>query len=531
VQHIRSSLLILPVVLAGLIEADYRSGGSTAVAFFTANRWTNTATDGTNLNLSPGSSVVLTWSLVPDGTPVGSQDSPTSSGLIAWLDDLYGNGSGGTNLSLRPWFQYFQQSFDRVSALSGITFVYDPQLAAFPVTDDAMYFFSHYYQVPGVLGLRGDLRIGGFPDGNAFDSYLGATWLEPNNGDITLNTNENSHFALPQRGVDRKNYTYLPLRNVLMHETLHAVGINHVQSTDAAFLMETFYQSAFDGPQLDDVLGLQRLYGDRYEKNGGNNTYESATPLGTLSPAQPIAIGALGSSSVVQPTETDFVSVSANTDADVYNFTLSTALDVRLVLAPRGTNYLMGPAVYYDTPFNSLTLNDLALELFDQDGATRLAFADVNPAGLAEEILRRLRPGTYYARITGSQNYVQLYGLNLTATEPNPNLLPGDSNFDGLVDAADYVVWRKTDGTQAGYNSWRGHFGQSFGGASVGNFADPIPAAVPEPNTPFLLILGSIINGCSARKRARHGQSRSEYDGSSCATNHQFRSPAAWNHS
>ena len=31
--------------------------------------------------------------------------------------------------------------------------------------------------------------------------------------------------------------------------------------------------------------------------------------------------------------------------------------------------------------------------------------------------------------------------------------IPGDFNDDGTVDAADYVVWRKNDGTQAGYNS------------------------------------------------------------------------------
>ncbi len=30
--------------------------------------------------------------------------------------------------------------------------------------------------------------------------------------------------------------------------------------------------------------------------------------------------------------------------------------------------------------------------------------------------------------------------------------LAGDYNLDGIVDAADYVVWRKTDGTQAGYD-------------------------------------------------------------------------------
>ncbi len=35
----------------------------------------------------------------------------------------------------------------------------------------------------------------------------------------------------------------------------------------------------------------------------------------------------------------------------------------------------------------------------------------------------------------------------------------GDYNHDGTVDAADYVVWRKTgiNGPQ-GYNEWRAHF-------------------------------------------------------------------------
>ena len=41
--------------------------------------------------------------------------------------------------------------------------------------------------------------------------------------------------------------------------------------------------------------------------------------------------------------------------------------------------------------------------------------------------------------------------------------LAGDYNDNGVVDAADYVVWRKTDGTPAGYNLWRTHFGQTGG--------------------------------------------------------------------
>ena len=45
-------------------------------------------------------------------------------------------------------------------------------------------------------------------------------------------------------------------------------------------------------------------------------------------------------------------------------------------------------------------------------------------------------------------------------------LLPGDYNRDGVVDAADYVVWRKGMGTtytQGDYDVWRAHFGASLG--------------------------------------------------------------------
>jgi hypothetical protein len=40
--------------------------------------------------------------------------------------------------------------------------------------------------------------------------------------------------------------------------------------------------------------------------------------------------------------------------------------------------------------------------------------------------------------------------------------LPGDFNNDGDVDAADYIVWRKNDGTEVGYDSWRANFGRTL---------------------------------------------------------------------
>ncbi len=45
----------------------------------------------------------------------------------------------------------------------------------------------------------------------------------------------------------------------------------------------------------------------------------------------------------------------------------------------------------------------------------------------------------------------------------SPDALDGDFNADGIVDAADYIVWRKTDGSQAGYDLWRTNFGRTVG--------------------------------------------------------------------
>jgi hypothetical protein len=74
-------------------------------------------------------------------------------------------------------------------------------------------------------------------------------------------------------------------------------------------------------------------------------------------------------------------------------------------------------------------------------------------------------------------------------------LVPGDYDHDGLVSAADYVVWSKNGGTPAAYETWRAHFGQTAGsGSSVS-----VNSAVPEPATMVLLIAAA--GGCLLRLR------------------------------
>jgi T5SS/PEP-CTERM-associated repeat protein len=87
--------------------------------------------------------------------------------------------------------------------------------------------------------------------------------------------------------------------------------------------------------------------------------------------------------------------------------------------------------------------------------------------------------------------------------------LPGDYNDDGTVDAADYVVWRKNEGTTiplpndpiggiigpAQFNQWRANFGASAGNGSANR-------PVPEPTTLVLaLIAFGAIRSIGGRAR------------------------------
>lgn len=93
-------------------------------------------------------------------------------------------------------------------------------------------------------------------------------------------------------------------------------------------------------------------------------------------------------------------------------------------------------------------------------------------------------------------------------------MLPGDYNGDGIVNAADYTVWRDklgqtapgdpADGSgngivdSADYDVWKSHFGQTaqitfplLGGGSASSGLGT--ATVPEPKTAVLLLVGAAM--------------------------------------
>jgi hypothetical protein len=101
------------------------------------------------------------------------------------------------------------------------------------------------------------------------------------------------------------------------------------------------------------------------------------------------------------------------------------------------------------------------------------------------------------------------YGANdvILAVSAVPITIPGDYNNDGIVDAADYTIWRDTlgqtgsglaadgDGSgtvdQADYDVWVAHFGEQTATGSA--------AAVPEPSSIVLWVVGSLFLSASRR--------------------------------
>lgn len=116
--------------------------------------------------------------------------------------------------------------------------------------------------------------------------------------------------------------------------------------------------------------------------------------------------------------------------------------------------------------------------------------------------------GTVFTSLGTDEVYGQLSGDVVASTIVRTNLsgviLP-DYNRNGRVDAADFVLWRKTDGQmgtglvadgtgdgkvdQADYNLWRMHFGAVVGpGAGTSaDSGDLSSSAVPEPSCAVML--------------------------------------------
>ncbi len=168
----------------------------------------------------------------------------------------------------------------------------------------------------------------------------------------------------------------------------------------------------------------------------------------------------------------------------IITFTSVNAIDIN-INAPTLFPHLAGGAVSFHADFNAFS----AAPIFASDALpTNTA---ISAASFDESAVTLLPPSGV---VTGSS----LTSFSISAVQ-QPTIA-GDYNNNGVVDAADYVVWRDNVGTthplvndngiggvvrQLQYDLWRTHFGSHAAAGAVAMASD----AVPEAGTHMLLLL------------------------------------------
>jgi hypothetical protein len=344
------------------------------------SRWSNPVGGASP---SIGDPATVSWSIVPDGTQVTNiAGGLSSSNLIAFMDGIYGGGTGP--VADRPWFSIFAKSYDAWSAVSGLTFVYEPQ-------DDGAAYGANSR---GVAGVRGDVRIGGARiDGDfgilAFNFFPNGSGNVGTDGDMVIDTADIFYRDI----ADGPNGENRGLFNILTHEAGHGIGLGHVIPTDETKLMEPFYSERFAGPQHDDIIAAQTLYGDDFENNDANGLASN--------------LGVIGNGN----TTIRNLSIDRTESTDVFLFTVADAKIRSVSVIPQGFEYSVGPQGGSPSLTNSRLYRNLSFQIERLNGEV-VASASSAAVGLAETITNPgLSAGTYYLRINGTDGETQLYDL------------------------------------------------------------------------------------------------------------------------
>jgi hypothetical protein len=376
-------------------------------------RWTGNTAQTQAQGFDQGDPLRLTWGILSEGTSInGFIGEPTSANDIR----SFFNGIHGSEAAWQP---IFESTFDRWSSISGLDY-------SFEAADDGANFVS----AGGFTGVRADVRIGAHSiNGPGIDNVLAYNFF-PNTGDMVI---DSDNLAFYSNGANNFRGT----RNVLMHETGHGIGMEHLFSNNSEQLMEPFINNNFDGPQHFDILAAQRGYGDFNEKSFGqlgNDVAARATDLGSLAVGDSFAIGQDAQTLVVTGDADDFFSIDDTTDIDFYQFTVADsglididleALGFTIEVDGQGSD---GMRAGNSIDFNTQERSDLTLQLFDSNSVL-LGSSNFTGLGGMESLTGiALGPGTYFVEISGVNNAdanlldTQFYGLTASfSAVPEPS--------------------------------------------------------------------------------------------------------------
>ncbi len=346
-----------------------------------------------------GTPRALTWSLVPDGTPIPG-DTGEPSSLFSTLDSQF-SAQGGR----ATWVLRFQQCFDRWEELTGLDFT-RITVGGNDWDDGAAW---------GSTGsaTRGDIRIS-MHEIDGPSNVLAYNGLPGSGGDMVIDRADNWGSST---NLNRF------LRNTVMHESGHGIGMLHVCPQVSSKLMEPGLNTQFDGPRHDDIRGAQRHYGDIY---GNNNTAGAATNIGVVEVGSPIIVGTVPPPiSGTTPAGTATTSIDNSTESDYFRFTVNGPRLASVTVNPLGGTYdscSQGATCPSGCTINSMAIANLNVQIIDTNGATVLGTAAANGVGLSETLSNVNLPaaGNYFVRVYASNTITQaqFYDVNLSVTSP-----------------------------------------------------------------------------------------------------------------
>jgi formylglycine-generating enzyme len=265
----------------------------------------------------------------------------------------------------------------------------------------------------------------------------------------------------------------------------------------------------------------------------GNTETGAYTILGGMpTPTNPDAIVRNGGAQWFLPTENQWYKAAYynGTSGAYFDYPTgtNTAPDNQLPAADSGNsaNFIAilpttGNSEYPMTPVGAYLQSDSPYGTFDQGGNVAewnetLASTNrrVRRGGSWIQTVSALSAATRETPFAITENHST--GFRLAAAPPIVPV-PGDYNSNGIVDGADYVVWRnhlgltfqlpnEVAGTSPGsvaqddYTAWRARFGNTSGAGAASGVQG---AAVPEPGACALLLVAFVISRTGARRERR----------------------------